>query len=224
VAEPQVREGLSRVRARLRETGLLPFTDQRVPSVVSLVAGAPISGSWWGHPAGALIYRVGEALEEDSDVVTVRLWCRKITLVHRRLWPALVRVGGSRSTWQTLGMSDSSARLLREIQRDTKARDDGRSVEPQPGAMGYRQSLRDLEGRLLVLTRSVHTDTGAHALEAESWAAWAARNRVPRHTGTIVSAQLVLEEAAHLLAPEIDARRSLPWGRVGRAAPRPSRA
>jgi hypothetical protein len=65
---------------------------------------------------------------------------------------------------------------------------------------------------LMVLTRSVHMSTGAHALEAESWAAWVARSRTPRYTGSVQSAQLAFEEAVQCLAPGITPARVLPWG------------
>src|SRR5262249_40764739 len=33
-------------------TGLLFMHDARKPSLTAIVAGKPIRGSWWGHPAG----------------------------------------------------------------------------------------------------------------------------------------------------------------------------
>ena len=64
----------------------------RAPNLVEAIAGEPVKGSWWGHPDGKRIYAVLSAVTESEDVLVCRLVDGKITLVHRRLWPALVRL------------------------------------------------------------------------------------------------------------------------------------
>jgi len=54
------------------------------------VAGEPIRGSWWGHPDSQAIFRALHEVRDSPDVVALRLLNGKVTLVHRRLWPALV--------------------------------------------------------------------------------------------------------------------------------------
>src|SRR6478736_240953 len=74
----------------LREQGMvLQSARGPVPNVTEYVAGEPIRGSWWGHPAGHEIFAVLTHLMSSPDVVATRLINGKITLVHRRLWPAL---------------------------------------------------------------------------------------------------------------------------------------
>lgn len=63
-----------------------------IPSLAEEVAGGRIRGSWWGHPKGRAIYRITEAVSESADVLVCRLVDGKVTYVHRRLWPALVRL------------------------------------------------------------------------------------------------------------------------------------
>jgi hypothetical protein len=63
-----------------------------LPSVAELVAGGPIGGSWWGHPQRHEIFDAINSLAESPDVVRTRLVNGKVTLLHRRVWPALVRV------------------------------------------------------------------------------------------------------------------------------------
>ena len=63
-----------------------------VPRLTEAIAGEPIKGSWWGHPKSHQIFRVLQAVTDSDDVLVCRLVNGKITLVHRRLWPALVRV------------------------------------------------------------------------------------------------------------------------------------
>jgi len=63
-----------------------------VPRLVEAIVGKPISGSWWAHPNGHGIFAVLQKLGESSDLLFCRLVDGKVTLVHRRLWPALVRL------------------------------------------------------------------------------------------------------------------------------------
>jgi hypothetical protein len=79
--------------AALVEHGmLLQSARGPVPSVVEIVVGAPIRGSWWAHTRSHEIFDALNTLVESPDVVRLRLVNGKVTLVHRRLWPALVRV------------------------------------------------------------------------------------------------------------------------------------
>jgi hypothetical protein len=63
-----------------------------VPNVAEAVAAEPISGSWWGHPEGRKIFRVLQHLRASPEILVCRAVGGKVTFVHRRLWPALVRV------------------------------------------------------------------------------------------------------------------------------------
>ena len=63
-----------------------------VPRLTEAIAGEPVKGSWWGHPKGQQVFLILEAVTESQSVLVCRLVKGKITLVHRRLWPALVRL------------------------------------------------------------------------------------------------------------------------------------
>jgi hypothetical protein len=63
-----------------------------VPSLAEAIAGGPIHGSWWGHAKGQQIYEVAEVVSESADVLVCKLVEGKVTYVHRRLWPALVKL------------------------------------------------------------------------------------------------------------------------------------
>jgi hypothetical protein len=65
-----------------------------VPSLAQTISGEAIRGSWWGHPKGHVIFLCSRALRESKDVLVCRLVGGKVTYVHRRLWPALVRLAG----------------------------------------------------------------------------------------------------------------------------------
>lgn len=62
------------------------------PSLAELVAGGPIRGSWWGHPRNHEIFDAINRARSSSVIVATPLVRGKVTLVHRRLWPALVRL------------------------------------------------------------------------------------------------------------------------------------
>src|SRR5262249_53273988 len=63
-----------------------------VPSLAEAIAGGPIRGSWWGHPRGKEIFRAASAVADSPDVLVCRLIDDKVTFVHRRVWPALVKL------------------------------------------------------------------------------------------------------------------------------------
>jgi hypothetical protein len=63
-----------------------------VPRLVEVILGEPIKGSWWAHPASHRIFAVLRAVEVSGDLLVCRLVEGKVTLVHRRLWPALARL------------------------------------------------------------------------------------------------------------------------------------
>ena len=144
------------VRRALGENGLLLLQDKTLPSVVGILTGESLAGSWWSHPRAHAIFACLETLADDSDILATRLVARKVTFVHRRLWPALIAVAIAREPWQTTGLSAAARRLLAGVDRDGEQQAHGPAV-------------RELEKRLLVRTREVHTESGAHAMRVESW-------------------------------------------------------
>jgi hypothetical protein len=63
-----------------------------VVSLAEAIAGDTIRGSWWGHRKNTEIFDALNAVADCNDILCFRLVDRKLTFVHRRLWPALVRV------------------------------------------------------------------------------------------------------------------------------------
>jgi hypothetical protein len=78
--------------AFVRKHGIvLESARGRVPSLAEAVAGGPIRGSWWAHPKGREIFALTRAVRRSRDVLVCRMVGGKITYVHRRLWPRVVR-------------------------------------------------------------------------------------------------------------------------------------
>ena len=63
-----------------------------VPSLAEAVAGSAIRGSWWSHPKGHEIFRVAAGVCASPEVLVCKLVNGKVTYIHRRLWPALVKL------------------------------------------------------------------------------------------------------------------------------------
>ena len=79
--------------ALVRAAGvLLESARGPIPNLVELVVGESIKGTWWGHPKGKLIFRATRTVRDDPNVLVCRLIAGKVTFVHRKLWPALVRL------------------------------------------------------------------------------------------------------------------------------------
>jgi hypothetical protein len=62
-----------------------------VPSLAEAIAGGPIRGSWWAHPASHQIFEVTRMVRDSEEVLVCRVVAGKVTYVHRRLWAPLVR-------------------------------------------------------------------------------------------------------------------------------------
>ena len=83
----------SQVASFVRKHGIvLESATGPVPSVAAAIAGEPIRGSWWSHPRSHEIFELTQAIRNRDDILVCRLINGKVTFVHRRLWPALVRV------------------------------------------------------------------------------------------------------------------------------------
>jgi hypothetical protein len=63
-----------------------------LPNLAEAIVGGAIRGSWWGHPKGKEIFRTVKAICQSPDVLVCKLVEGKITFVHRRLWPALIKL------------------------------------------------------------------------------------------------------------------------------------
>src|SRR5688572_26927724 len=83
---------LRQALAFIRKHGVvLEAAKGPVPSLAEAIAGEPVRGSWWSHPKGREIFAVTRAVRDSDEVLVCRLVKGKVSFVHRRLWPALVR-------------------------------------------------------------------------------------------------------------------------------------
>ena len=79
--------------AFVRQHGVvLASAKGAAPRLTEAIVGEVIKGSWWAHPRSHHIYAILGAVTNSDQVLVCRLIDGKITLVHRRLWPSLVRL------------------------------------------------------------------------------------------------------------------------------------
>lgn len=189
---------------QVRERGLLLQSDPTVLSVSRLVLGSPIKGSWWGHPQGRAIWLITERLADHRDVLVVKLLAAKVTYVHRRLWPAFYTVARSQEPWQLQGLSVGARAILAMLGKAGSVRTD----QLPRRTSGWSPATRELEARLLVLSQEVHTDSGAHARQLESWDHWARRLDVKQGEMTLAQAKSQLQQATESIGASDG---TLPW-------------
>jgi hypothetical protein len=163
-----VKRAVERVRRVLDREGLLISHDPEVASATAIIAGEPIRGTWWSHPQGGLIYDALGVL--DEEVAWPKLVRGKMTLVHRKLWPALFVAGTSGAAWQTRKLKADAKWLLDKVEKKKSLRSD--QLDLPAGSRKMGMVVTDLEQRLLVCTRSEHTEGGHHARFVETWSVW----------------------------------------------------
>ena len=144
-----------------------------VPSLAEAIAGKPIRGSWWAHPKGHEIFLCSRAVRESPDVLVCRLVEGKVTYIHRRLWPALVRLA------QELTASGKASR----------GRHPARTLGDEKLAW-----LDRLNTARLAAIQELHTPSGNHKVTATPFPDW-----VPEDV-LRTAKRLTRDEAARLLS------------------------
>ncbi len=203
-------EPSSDVVKEFQRIGLLLESDPHLPSVVGIVAGGKVRGSWWGHPKGREIWRELRLLDDRGDVLVTRLVSGKVTFVHRRLWPDFLAIATSRETWQTRRLVGDARRLLRGVERAGTGRTD-RAVSGSPLEGKVGDAARELERRLLVHGEEVHTGTGAHAKVLTSWPIWLESMKLNPARKETDAAKARFEALLDSLNRDSGGNGSLPW-------------
>ena len=187
----------STVLAALSRSGILLKQDKELPNVVTLLTGEKLSASWWSHPKGKLIFRTLSELADHPDVLVTKLIAGKDTLVHRRLWPAIVAVGTSGEPWQREKLSPSARALLAKVDR---------SKAP---IRASGPPVKELASRLLVHAAEEHTQMGRHETAVQTWRAWEKRARLGERLSPAQGREQI-ESACRAMGVPASA---LPWRR-----------
>ncbi|MCH8146810.1 MAG: hypothetical protein IH987_02315 [Planctomycetes bacterium] len=202
---------ITQAMAVLERHGLLMQSDAKLPSVVALVVGKPVRGSWWGHPQGDAIHILNTQLREHPDVIATHLVGRKITYVHRRLWPELFGVATSKEKWQLDGLSRDCRTLFRRVEKHGFIRSDDEALLPTVSSRERRTVIRTLEERLLVHCVEVHTERGTHAKAMQTWARCRRQKKFRRKPLAAPDARERLSAVIKLWSGGSNTNALLPW-------------
>ena len=198
------------VFGELKKWGLLLESDPRLPSVCGIITSEPMKGSWWSHPMAQTIFQVNERLDDHPDVLIAKLLAGKVTFVHRQFWSALLAVATSKEQWQMRNLPGTAQKVLKFLKNAGTVL----SNELTIGTVGRKElneSVRILERRLLVHSKQVHTESGAHAKVLESWGSWAAAAKLKAGEMSVGEAKKSLEQRVQELNERFDGKATLPW-------------
>ena len=204
---------LAEIERALERFGLLLEHDKELPSVTGIVAGEPIAGSWWGHPLGHQIYELCGQLEERSGKLATKIVNGKVTYVHPRLWPAFLTVANAGPAARLAQVSSAAAELYASVQQHGPLRADDARV-PQALARKPKElskAVRALEGRLLVHSDSLHTESGAHVKVLCTWPQWCAKHSLHIPVLALADAKSALDEALTVLCQGSAQKAKVPW-------------
>ncbi len=158
---------LTELYDELEKFGILMLTDSSLPSLTSVVAGAPVKGSWWGHPLGNLMYNLSNEFLDSADLLSIKLINKKTTFVQKKYWSAVVAVGSAQEVWQIKKLSPECKKLFQLVKTEGEIITDNKKLKKSATEIGKLASK--LEERLLICSGSIHTPSGKHVRVLKSW-------------------------------------------------------
>jgi hypothetical protein len=164
---------LAQVERQLDRIGLLLQHDAELPSVTALLAGAPIAGSWWGHPLGKQLYERLSEFEHAAGGLSLKLVNGKVTYVAARLWPAILALTRAGEAECMKGLTRSAKALQKRALALGCARGDDFAAAGCASAQEFTAAAKELEAGCLLHVDSVHTASGAHTKVLTPWSKWA---------------------------------------------------
>jgi hypothetical protein len=144
----------------------------------------------------------------------------KLTLVHRRWWPALITAARSAAPWQLSGLKPDTKALLQQLKKAGTLRSD--AVRLPAGSRKAGALFTELEARLLGYSKQEHTDSGHHARELSTYQLWQREKQISEtQLPSLEEALDGLSEATASSVGESALGRLLPWEAALRARPKP---
>ena len=182
-----------------------------IPSLASEVAGEPVKGSWWGHPAGKRIFALSGALADDPGVLVMKLAGGKVCFVDRALFAPVFRAAVDAERVANAPITRAARSLLEAVEREHTVR---------PSA-AQREARDELEAHALALVTQEHGERGAHVTVIRSWRDWAPQD-VRREAKALgyAEATAAIRAACRGVASPLDGASSS----SGAASPRRTRA
>jgi hypothetical protein len=186
---------VSRLEMEFDRIGLLLQHDKALPSATTIIAGAPITGSWWGHPKGKRIYDVLESLSDGPLALCVKLVNGKRTYVHPRLWTAFLVLATHREERASQNLSPLARVVLDRVKVSGRVGVEALAGEGVASARDLTRAAGEIEDRLLLHVGSVHAASGAHYKVLETWSGWAEAKAVQKGSVSVTTATGLLRAA-----------------------------
>jgi hypothetical protein len=198
------------VTKEFKRRGIILESDQKLPNLVTLVTGERVKGSWWRHPESRTIWRILNSFSMRNDVLTTRLISGKITFIHRTLWPDFIAISTSKQDWQTISLSPRAIALLKLVEKRGEIRTDSPRWNASQ-TKSIADAARELERRLLVHSKEVHTAKGFHAKVLQSWKRWSHQVDFAERLPSVPKAKAKFEGLLRVLNEKSGADGRLPW-------------
>lgn len=148
---------LPTVLSELEKRGLLLASDPALPNITAMVIGEPVKGPSLGHPLARAALDVISQIEKHKDVIWTTLVNGKVTFIHRKLWAPFLGVALARQAWQSDGLSKSARALLKSVDEGANDRS------------GDKQSVGELESRLLIRVYNIKNERAQQEQRIENW-------------------------------------------------------
>jgi len=205
-------KNFSKVFKELKHYGLLLESDKFLPSIVGIVSGEKISGSWWGHKKMYEIFNTLHELSEEEDVLLTKLISGKITFIHKSLWLEFLTVANSNEPWQLKNLSDEAQRLLKIVNKQNLVQTEKLPKDLFNSSKKIGDVVRELEKHILICSYEIHTELGFHAKTVENWEHWMLRKKIPRKKSISVrESKNKIENLVSTLNKTFGGRGKLPW-------------
>ena len=188
---------------------MLLASDSVMPSVAGIVTGRSIRGSWWSDASAREIFAVLTELEETHELTFLKLVAGKVTILHRRLEPALLAIATSGEEWQRAGLPPLAAELLDAVEREGSLRLD-RTSELAP-RKALASAAAQIERRLLAFAGQEHTERGAHERTLTTWRQWARERELDPSKAKLDECKRAFEDCLATWPPADRGASLLPW-------------
>ncbi len=201
----------NKVFNELKSIGLLLERDASFPSAVGLITGGPLRGSWWAHPQSHLIYDILGQLGAHPDVLITKLLSKKVTFVHRKLWPAIYAIGTAGEDWQISKLTPIAKSVLKKLDKDGELQTDILVAVGGYESKLLSKAVNELESALLIYSHQFHTERGKHARRLETWQYWVQRVGFDGKNIKPEQAKAELQRIVDEQITKSKAKAKLPW-------------
>ncbi len=148
------------IKKKIESYGFLLEADPDFPSIVGLVTGEKIKGSWWGHRKGHEIFSISRKVRDEEDILVIKLISGKVTYVHKRLWTDLISILIVNKNWKIEKLSNNGKKVLELVERAGVIRADNLESETKNefNKKDLNKSINEIEKGLFIFCNDVNTE------------------------------------------------------------------